>query len=181
MIPAMRDKNMPVYTCGSFGIKLNGCGGTWRAVLKNEEGFLLWESETYGSKAMKVLTDREGLVLYNKASSFHDFAVITQISKYKRVRENISRDLLLSEFGKHNGKTIKKKDENPQKKDANTQNVQSESADRTPVYATADQKNAPRRPEKRKASGNNAHARESVMSKLREYQKYIEDKKPKAL
>nr|WP_297707500.1 hypothetical protein [uncultured Butyrivibrio sp.] len=171
---------MPEYTCGSFGIKLNGCGGTWRAVRKNEEGFLLWESETYGSKAMKVLTDREGLVLYNKASSFKDFGVITQISKYKRVRDSICRELLVKEFGKQNGKTIKRKEDNSEKKENNTQNVQPQSEDRTSVNGSSDQKNTPKRPEKRKASGNNAHARESVMSKLREYQKYIEDKKPKA-
>lgn len=171
---------MPVYTCGSFGIKLNGCGGTWRAVRKNEEGFLLWESETYGSKAMKVLTDSEGLVIYNKANSFKDFGVITQISKYKRVRDSICRDLLVKEFGKENGKNNKRKDNNPEVKDTNSQNVQSESGDRASVNGTAEAKNAPKRPEKRKASGNNAHARESVMSKLREYQKYIEDKKTKA-
>jgi len=82
---------MPVYTCGSFGIRLNGCGGTWRAVQKNEKGFLLWESETYGTKAMKVLTDSEGLVLYKQASAFKDFGVITQIARYERVRDSISR------------------------------------------------------------------------------------------
>ena len=120
------------------------------------------------------------LVLYNKASSFKDFGVITQISKYKRVRDSICRELLVKEFGKQNGKTIKRKEDNSEKKENNTQNVQPQSEDRTSVNGSSDQKNTPKRPEKRKASGNNAHARESVMSKLREYQKYIEDKKPKA-
>ena len=120
------------------------------------------------------------LVLYNKASSFKDFGVITQISKYKRVRDSICRELLVKEFGKQNEKTIKRKEDNSEKKENNTQNVQPQSEDRTSVNGSSDQKNTPKRPEKRKASGNNAHARESVMSKLREYQKYIEDKKPKA-
>ena len=48
---------MEKYTCGSFGIRFEGIGGSWRVIEKHEKGFLLWESETYGSRAKKILTD----------------------------------------------------------------------------------------------------------------------------
>lgn len=172
---------MPVYTCGSFGIRLNGCGGTWRAVQKNEKGFLLWESETYGTRAMRVLTDREGLVLYKQASAFKDFGVITQIAIYERIRDNISRDLLIKEFAKENGITQKQnKKESAEKVNPNvgnigiaTQPAQAASNGSTGNVASVPKKD-PKRPEKRRASGKNPNNRESVMSKLREYQKYLD-------
>ena len=179
---------MPVYTCGSFGIRLNGCGGTWRAVQKNEKGFLLWESETYGTKAMKILTDKEGLVLYKQADTFKDFGVITQIAKYERVRDSVCRDLLMKEFAKENGKTQQhneeeseaKKNQNAGDKGNTSQSMQTALKDNNTSNIATSPKKEPKRPEKRRPSGKNPNNRESVMSKLREYQKYLDDKKPKA-
>lgn len=178
---------MPVYTCGSFGIRLNGCGGTWRAVQKNEKGFLLWESETYGTRAMKVLTDREGLILYKQAYSFKDFGVITQIARYERVRDSISRDLLMKEFAKENGKQAQqKKEELADNQSQSSQNTGNAPQSTAPISigntgnVASVPKKEPKRPEKRRLSGKNPNNRESVMSKLREYQKYLDDKKPKA-
>ena len=54
---------MAKYTCGSFGIRFEGIGGSWRVIEKHEKGFLLWESETYGSRAKKSSLIRKEISL----------------------------------------------------------------------------------------------------------------------
>jgi len=171
---------MARYTCGSFGIRFEGIGGSWRVVEKHEKGFLLWESETYGSRAKKIFTDKDGNILINGVNSFNDFAVRAKISEYERIRDSIACDQIIKELAiknvkKENGNTridsVSKKPEETSDSNSETQN-QSASSSEQPAKQ--------QRPAPRKAAGKNVHARESVLNKLHEYQSYVEATSKKA-
>lgn len=171
---------MEKYTCGSFGIRFEGIGGSWRVVEKHEKGFLLWESETYGSRAKKILTDRDGNILINGVNSFNDFAVRAKISEYERIRDSIACDQIIKELTLKN---VKKANGNT-KTDSTSKTMESindlsAEARKQPVSSN-EQPAKQQRPAPRKAAGKNVHARESVLNKLHEYQSYVEATSKKA-
>lgn len=162
---------MKEYTCGSFGVKFGGFGGTWRAVERHEKGFLLWESELHGPKVKKLLTDKVGNVLLDGVTGFSDFSAMSKISEYERIRDSITCDLIVKTMAMQ--KEIKPK-LSSKKGEAVTANNTVNTVTSTAAQA------ASKRPEPRKASGKDPHIRESVISKLHEYQTYVDSSKKKA-
>ncbi len=148
---------MPHYSKGAINVQLKGRGGTWKAVDQNDLGFLLWESELYGNKAKKVLTDIEGNIVLRDVGSFTDFQVRALVSRYEKMRNEpvIIRDVQVetTEDRSAGGESADKEEKLPEK----TEEI--------------------RRPEKRKVATLNPGMRESVISKLREYQEYVEKRK----
>lgn len=149
-------RDMPRYSKGAINVQLKGRGGTWKAVDQNDLGFLLWESELYGAKAKKILTDIEGNIVLRDVGSFTDFQVRALVSRYERMRNEpvIINDIQgESEEGRPAGGESADKEDLPEKPEEI------------------------KRPEKRKAATSNTKKRESVISKLREYQEYVEKRK----
>ncbi len=82
---------MDKYKVGAAGIKLKDTGGTWKAVDSHKLGFILWESEKYGSAAGKILTDDEGNIIYKGISSLTDFKVQVYISQKEKQHNEASK------------------------------------------------------------------------------------------
>ena len=82
---------MDKYKVGASGITLKDTGGTWKAVDSHELGFILWESEKYGSAAGKILTDDEGNIIYKGISSLTDFKVQVYISQKEKQHNEASK------------------------------------------------------------------------------------------
>ena len=82
---------MDKYKVGASGITLKDTGGTWKAVDSHELGFILWESEKYGSAAGKILTDDEGNIIYKGISSLNDFKVQVYISQKEKQHNEASK------------------------------------------------------------------------------------------
>ncbi len=167
---------MKEYSCGCIGVRFAGFGGTWRAVERHEKGFLLWESETHGAKVKKLLTDKVGNVLINGVVSFSDFAVRAKISEYENIRDSITCEQILERMAmqkKEKSKDSSKKGDDVASK--NAENVGTAGNTTSTQTATNAMRPAPRKP-----SGKNPHVRESVISKLHEYQTYVNSTKKKA-
>ena len=82
---------MDKYKVGASGITLKDTGGTWKAVDAHKLGFILWESEKYGSAAGKILTDDEGNIIYKGISSLTDFKVQVYISQKEKQHNEASK------------------------------------------------------------------------------------------
>lgn len=82
---------MDKYKVGASGITLKDTGGTWKAVDSHKLGFILWESEKYGSAAGKILTDDEGNIIYKGISSLTDFKVQVYISQKEKQHNEASK------------------------------------------------------------------------------------------
>ena len=82
---------MDKYKVGASGITLKDTEGTWKAVDAHKLGFILWESEKYGSAAGKILTDDEGNIIYKGISSLTDFKVQVYISQKEKQHNEASK------------------------------------------------------------------------------------------
>ena len=171
---------MAKYTCGSFGKRFEGIGGSWRVIKKHEKGFLLWESETYGSRAKKIFTDQEGNILINGVNSFNDFAVRSKISEYERIRDSIACKQIIKELALKNEKRTGDNTRTSSASETMESTKDPSSGEKKNPVSSNEQTSKQQRPAPKKAAGKNVHARESVLNKLHEYQSYVEATSKKA-
>ena len=144
---------MAVYTKGAINVQFKGRGGTWRAVDQNDLGFLLWESELYGDKAKKILTDIEGNIILKEVGGFSDFKARLIVNKYEDMR---NQPVVI--------KSAQYDDESNDHKEEQLDNIKNPPQEEEEI----------KRPSRKKVSSPDPRGRESVISKLREYQEYID-------
>lgn len=146
-------RDMARYSKGAINVQIKGRGGTWKAVEQNDLGFLLWESELYGNKAKKILTDIEGNIVLKDVGSFNDFRVRTLVCRYEKMR---SEPVIIKDT-----------------KDEPTEDRTAEKASTDKNEAHPEKTAEIKRPEKKRSAAFDPKKRESVVSKLREYQEYV--------
>ena len=146
-----------------------------RKVKKNIPEAQAHISSTYNN-TLVTITDKEGNILLNGVRSFKDFGARVQITKYENMKEHIAGKMILEE--------LKKQEKSPENA-ANSNQVNIISGSNTSMNGNATTGSEPqqipmKRPERKRPATKNPHGRESVLSKLHEYQRYVDQKKPKA-
>lgn len=150
---------MARYSKGVLNVQLKGKSGTWKAVEQHELGFLIWKSELFGDNARRVLTDIEGNVIMSGVNSFMDVRVRALVSRYERER---NQPVIYREMADESlpDDTMGRK-----ASDSKIGELSGEEDNKEEEI---------RRPERKKAATGDPGKRESVLSKLHEYQEYVD-------